>query len=83
MILSKSKGCEKETKHMVSEDTKANKKGHCHKPQKTSGICRLAVPRGYPARCSREDPSVLDFCCLALLWLWWDEYRSEFQVGRI
>lgn len=74
---------EKETMHIMSDgDTKAKRKGHCHNPQTTSGIYRLAVPEAthslWPHRInSLPKPRCV---CSRLLPLW-DEYRSEFQAG--
>lgn len=40
---------------MSDDDKKADRKGRCHEPQKTSGICRLAVLRGYPLTVAKHD----------------------------
>ena len=52
----KSKVFEKEVVHTMSDDnTKADRKGHCHNPQQASGVWRLAVPRGYPLIVAKQD----------------------------
>lgn len=75
----------------MSDDTKADRKGPCHQPQKTGGMYRPAVPRGYPTHCGQAwwhphlAPQCLAFAgsCLHHYGHGWDDYWSDFSKNEI